>query len=63
MTIRECKWNIKLGHYEFVVVSEVPELCRKLQEARRNNSRYLSSNSELVVPSLKGLYSPLMLDI
>ena len=41
----------KMDLSSFLAVSEVPELCGKLREACRNNFRYDSSKSELLVPS------------
>ena len=42
---------LKLDLLRFLVVPEVPELYRKLRETYGRNSLYLSSRSELMVPS------------
>ena len=41
----------QIGFQVFLVVCEVPELYRKLRETCGKNSRYVSSKSELLVPS------------
>ena len=43
--------NVRQGFLRFLLVSEVPDLYVKLREASRKNFRYVSSKSELVVPS------------
>ena len=40
----------KVGFQLFLVVSEVPDLCRKLREARKKNFPQVLSKSALVTP-------------